>query len=102
MEQLFPIYRQAHILHILRNIKVRNWIINGGCKKRKYLWCGNWPSVCKLGKHENEAYKVLQILNEKHVHPFSPHIHLFSIPEIHKSGYRTCHYITIGTVQNES
>jgi hypothetical protein len=90
MQQLYPIYCQAHIVC---KIKVRNWIINGGCKKRKYLGCGNWPSVCKLGKHENEAYKVLQILNEKHVHPFSTHIHihLFSIPEIHKSGYRTCH-----------
>ena len=30
------------------------------------------------------------------------HIHLFSIPEIHQSGYRTCHYITTGVVQNES
>ena len=26
---------------------------------------------------------------------------LFSIPEIHQSGYRTCQYITIGMVQNE-
>jgi hypothetical protein len=26
----------------------------------------------------------------------------FSIPEIHQSGYRTCHYITAGKVQNES
>jgi len=30
------------------------------------------------------------------------HIHLFSIPEIHQSGFRTCHWITTGTVQNES
>ena len=27
---------------------------------------------------------------------------LFSIPEIHQSGYRTSHYITMGIVQNES
>ena len=27
---------------------------------------------------------------------------LFSIPEIHQSGYTTCHYITTGKVQNES
>jgi hypothetical protein len=30
------------------------------------------------------------------------HNHLFSIPEIHQSGYRTCQYITTNTVQNES
>ena len=29
------------------------------------------------------------------------HDHLFSIPEIHQSGYRTCQYITTNTVQNE-
>jgi len=28
--------------------------------------------------------------------------YLFSIPEIHQSGYTTCHYIKTGTVQNES
>jgi hypothetical protein len=28
--------------------------------------------------------------------------HLFSIPEIHHSGYRTCHWITTGIIQNES
>ena len=30
------------------------------------------------------------------------HNHLFSVPEIHQSGYRTCQYITTNTVQNES
>ena len=30
------------------------------------------------------------------------HNHLFSIPVIHQSGYRTCPYITTNTVQNES
>ena len=30
------------------------------------------------------------------------HNHLFSIPEIHQSGYRTFQYITTDTVQNES
>jgi len=29
-------------------------------------------------------------------------IYLFSIPEIHQSGYRTCHYIAVGRVQNET
>ena len=29
-------------------------------------------------------------------------IYLFSIPEIHQSGYRTCHYIAVGRVQNEA
>jgi len=28
--------------------------------------------------------------------------YLFIIPEIHQSGYRTCHYIIIGRVQKES
>jgi len=28
-------------------------------------------------------------------------IYLFSIPEIHQIGYRTCQYITINMVQNE-
>jgi hypothetical protein len=30
------------------------------------------------------------------------HHHLFSIPEIHQSGYKTCHKITTGSVKNES
>ena len=30
------------------------------------------------------------------------HNHLFSVPEIHQSGYGTCQYITTNTVQNES
>ena len=30
------------------------------------------------------------------------HNYLFSIPEIHQRGYRTCQYITTNTVQNES
>jgi len=29
-------------------------------------------------------------------------IYLFSIPEIHQSGYGTCHYIATGRVQNKS
>jgi hypothetical protein len=28
--------------------------------------------------------------------------YLFIIPEIHQSGYRTCHYIIIGRVQKDS
>jgi hypothetical protein len=29
-------------------------------------------------------------------------IYLFSIPEIHQRGYRTCHYIAVGKVQNKA
>ena len=34
--------------------------------------------------------------------PSHNHNHLFSIPEIHQRGYKTCQYITTNTVQNES
>ena len=43
------------------------------------------------------------INHNKTVIPYNHnHNHLFSIPEIHQSGYRNCQYITTNTVQNES
>jgi hypothetical protein len=38
------------------------------------------------------------LLHSGHQHVEATFIYLFSIPEIHQSGYRTCHYITIGRV----
>ena len=43
------------------------------------------------------------INHNKTVIPYNHnHNHLFSIPDIHQSGYRNCQYITTNTVQNES
>ena len=39
-------------------------------------------------------------INGDHLHN-NYNYNLFSIPEIHQSGYRTCQQITIGMVQNE-
>jgi len=53
------------------------------------------------GNHIQRVKIVINdhIIEQVFIHSF---VHLFSIPEIHQSGYRTCHYITTGIAQNES
>ena len=50
--------------------------------------------------HNTEVYKK-SVINMG-TRAFFISLHLFSIPEIHQSGYRTCQYIKTGIVQNES
>jgi hypothetical protein len=58
----------------------------------KMLFCGVFPDRLKYAiikpLHKNEDRCEVSNCRPVFIHSF---IHLFSIPEIHQSGYRTCH-----------
>ena len=59
------------------------------------------PFGCKLAEVGGQLKQVGKRKVKKYT-LYHNHNHLFSITVIHKSGYRTCQYITINTVQIES
>ena len=66
--------------------------------------CCDLPSiVVRLSDgHSQRNSQLLHLVYSFIILLFYLFIYLFSIPEIHQSGYRTCHYIAVGRVQNEA
>ena len=84
----------SYLDYCRQNIVISNKLVSPAGKRHLLLII---PVHIPCADINTDLYSWENILYNNHNHN-----HLFSIPEIHQRGYRTCQYITTNTVQNVS